>query len=162
MFASTREGIRPSSRELTYNFFSGWICFDQRTHFLFIFYQQYSYVHILSTCKTWWSSCQDCMQNCMQHTPSWAQNYAKWLVDSTCREVTTLYWHGWHARLLWGTEGRLWTLTSDPSPSTLFGRMHPADGQGSHYPALVRAFRRPPATKAPCRSLHWPRFAMPM
>ena len=24
-------------------------------------------------------------------------------------------------RLLCGTEGRLWTLTSDPSPSTLFG-----------------------------------------
>ena len=35
------------------------------------------------------------------------------------------------------------TLTSDPSPTTLFGRKYPADRQDSHHPALVRAFRRP-------------------
>ena len=35
---------------------------------------------------------------------------------------------------------RLWTLISDPSPSTLFGWKYPADKQGSHSPALVRAF----------------------
>ena len=42
---------------------------------------------------------------------------------------------------------RLRTLTSDPIPSTLFGWKNPADRQGSHPPALVRAFRGP---------LQWP------
>ena len=51
-------------------------------------------------------------------------------------------WHVWHAHLLRGTEGRLWTLTSGPRPSTLFLWKYPADKQGSHPPALVRAFRR--------------------
>ena len=45
--------------------------------------------------------------------------------------------------LLRGTEGRLWSLTSDPSPSTLFGWKYPADRQGSHSPVLVRAFQGP-------------------
>ena len=36
------------------------------------------------------------------------------------------------------------TLTSDTSPFSFLGRKNPADRQGSHSPALVRAFRRPP------------------
>ena len=57
-------------------------------------------------------------------------------------------WCGWHVCLLRDTEDHLWTLTSKPSPSTFFGWKHSADRQGSHSPALVRAFREP---------LQWPR-----
>ena len=42
-----------------------------------------------------------------------------------------------HARLPRGTEGLLWILASDPSPSTLFRWKYPAYRQGSNPPALV-------------------------
>ena len=46
------------------------------------------------------------------------------------------------------------TLTSDPSPTTLFGRKYPADRQGSRSPALVRAFRRPLQRPTHCASVY--------